>query len=71
MSLKNRVQFSSTMDTELYKQLKELSEKTRVPLSKLMDAAVESLFLEIERRKTNKTDDDQDDGKLYINIDIP
>ena len=33
--LKNRTKIGSAIDTELYNKLKELSEKTRIPISKL------------------------------------
>ncbi|MNG26788.1 Ribbon-helix-helix domain protein [compost metagenome] len=44
MSLKNRSQFSSTLDNELKNKLKELSGETQVPISKLLDQAVELLL---------------------------
>lgn len=43
--LKNRTAISTAIDKELYKQLKEYSEKTKIPLSKLFDMAL-SMFLE-------------------------
>jgi hypothetical protein len=42
--LKNRTQFTSTMTNENYAALKELSDKSRVPLSKLLDEAIEDLL---------------------------
>jgi predicted DNA-binding protein len=50
MSLTNRAQFSSTLDTKLKKQLKQLSDETKVPISKLLDEAVELL---LEKRSPN------------------
>ena len=38
--LKNRTRIGSAIDTELYNKLKELSEKTRIPISKLLDEAL-------------------------------
>ena len=38
--LKNRTRFSTTLDNEIYKQLKEYSSKTDSPLTKIMDKAV-------------------------------
>lgn len=38
--LKNRTRFSTTLDNEIYKQLKEYSSKTDIPLTKIMDKAV-------------------------------
>ena len=43
--LKNRTAVSTAIDNELYKKLKEYSEKTSIPISKLLDKAI-SLFLE-------------------------
>ena len=43
--LKNRTAISTAVDNELYKRLKEYSEKTSIPISKLMDKAI-ALFLE-------------------------
>lgn len=42
--LKNRSQITSTLRNELYDQLKELSNDTDIPISKLLDQAVELLF---------------------------
>lgn len=42
--LKNRTRIGSAIDTDLYKKLKELSEKTRIPISKLLDEALEDLI---------------------------
>jgi hypothetical protein len=42
--LKNRIQFTSTLTKENFAALKELSDTTKVPLSKLMDEAVELLL---------------------------
>jgi hypothetical protein len=44
MSLTNRAQFSSTLDIKLKIQLKELSNETKVPISKLLDESVELLL---------------------------
>ena len=38
--LKNRTKIGSAIDAELYSKLKELSEKTRIPISKLLDEAL-------------------------------
>lgn len=48
--LKNRTTISSTIKIELHESLKELSFKTKVPISKLLDEAIE--YLLIERAKT-------------------
>lgn len=41
--LKNRTQFTSTLKNELLEELKSLSEKTSIPISRLLDMAVEDL----------------------------
>ena len=38
--LKNRTAISTAIDKELYQQLKEYSEKTSIPISKLIDKAL-------------------------------
>lgn len=43
--LKNRVAISNAVDKELYAKLKEYSEKTSIPLSKLLDKAI-AMFLD-------------------------
>ena len=42
--LKNRTAISTAIDNELYKRLKQLSNETGVPISKLFDKAIE-MFL--------------------------
>lgn len=42
--LKNRTAISNAILTDLYLQLKELSNETKVPVSKLLDEAVEDLL---------------------------
>lgn len=43
--LKNRTAISTAVDNELYKRLKEYSEKTSIPISKLIDKAI-SMYLD-------------------------
>lgn len=43
--LKNRTAISTAVDKELYQKLKEYSEQTGIPLSKLFDKAI-ALYLE-------------------------
>ena len=43
MSLKNRVRIGSAIDKKLYEEIKMISEKTRIPISKLLDEAIEDL----------------------------
>ncbi|SHK36844.1 Ribbon-helix-helix domain-containing protein, partial [Anaerobranca californiensis DSM 14826] len=44
MSLKNRIRIGSAIDKKLYEEIKMLSEKTRIPMSKLLDEAIEDLI---------------------------
>lgn len=39
-TLKNRERFSTTLDKEVVKELKDYSEKTMIPISKLIDRAI-------------------------------
>jgi len=38
--LKNRIRFSTTLDKEVEKQLKEYSKQTLIPISKIVDNAL-------------------------------
>ena len=49
-SLKNRVRFSSTLSREVDKALKEYSQKTMVPISKILDMAITE-FVNKESKK--------------------
>jgi len=40
-SLKNRKQFTSTMRNDLYEKIREYSDKTDIPLSKIIDNAID------------------------------
>lgn len=42
--LKNRTPIGSAIDKKLYKKLKELSNNMKVPMSKLLDEAIELLL---------------------------
>lgn len=42
--LKNRKSLSNAIKIELYQGLKELSVKTKVPMSRLLDEAIEDLL---------------------------
>jgi len=44
----NRKRFSTSLDPELIKTLDKLSDKTRIPKSKLIDEALEDLFKKYE-----------------------
>lgn len=43
-NLKNRVPISSSVDREAWEKLKELSTKTRINVSKLLDEAINDLL---------------------------
>lgn len=47
--LKNRIAISTSIEKELYKKLKEYSEETGIPLSKLFDKAIITYFESIKR----------------------
>ncbi|MEK4496752.1 ribbon-helix-helix domain-containing protein [Ureibacillus sp. FSL W8-0352] len=42
--LKNRTPFSSTLDNNLYQKLQLINKETKVPISKLLDEAIELLI---------------------------
>ena len=43
--LKNRIAISNAIDKELYTRLKQYSEETSIPMSKLLDKAI-AMFLQ-------------------------
>ena len=45
IGLKNRTAISTAIDKELYAKLKEYSDKTSIPISKLIDKAI-AMYLE-------------------------
>lgn len=44
MALVNRVKAGTAIDKDLYEKLKELSKESRIPMSKLLDEAIEDLL---------------------------
>lgn len=48
--LKNRSPLSNAIKTELYEALRNLSRETKIPISRLLDEAIEDL---LEKRKPN------------------
>lgn len=42
--LVHRIRISNSIDKELYEKLKKLSTETKVPMSKLLDEAIEDLL---------------------------
>jgi len=51
--LKNRTPISNAVDTKLFKELKQLSKETMIPMSKLLDKGIE-LVLKDYNKPTNK-----------------
>ena len=49
--LVNRTRFISSLKNELVPPLAKLSEETRVPKSRLLDAAIEDLLKKSEKRR--------------------
>lgn len=47
--LKNRTRISNAIDTELYRELKAYSDKTDIPISKLLDRAIKLLLESTEK----------------------
>lgn len=55
-TLKNRVRFSTTLRPETERRLKEFSDKTMMPITKIVDAAITEFmesYLENQRRRDN------------------
>ena len=50
--LKTRTRIGNTLDTKLLKLLKELSNDTRIPMSRLLDEAVEDLIQKHNSKST-------------------
>ena len=50
--LKTRTRIGNTLDTELLKLLKELSNDTRIPMSRLLDEAVKDLIQKHNSKST-------------------
>lgn len=49
--LKNRTPISNAVDTKLYEQLKQLSNDTMIPISKLLDKGIELVLEEYKKPK--------------------
>jgi metal-responsive CopG/Arc/MetJ family transcriptional regulator len=49
--LKNRERFTSTLDKKLLSELQKLSGETMIPMSKLLDKAVEQILREYGKIK--------------------
>ncbi|MFR2528089.1 MAG: ribbon-helix-helix domain-containing protein [Clostridium paraputrificum] len=54
---KSRKQYTMTVDIKLFDTLNALSEKTRIPKSKLVDEALELLFKKHNIEIVNQDDD--------------
>jgi antitoxin component of RelBE/YafQ-DinJ toxin-antitoxin module len=62
-----RESFGSTLDKELLNDLRNLSDNTGIPISKLLDRAV-TLLLEKQGMPRDKNQRNQD--KMYIDINL-
>ena len=51
MALKDRVRVGSPIDKKLHQALKDISDETGIPMSKLLDEAITDLVVKYERRK--------------------
>lgn len=49
--LVHRTRISNSISTELYNKLKKLSEETRIPMSRLLDEAIEDLLKKHSTKK--------------------
>lgn len=47
--LKNRTPISNAVETELYERLKQLSKDTMIPISRLLDRAIELVLEEYQK----------------------
>lgn len=47
--LKNRTPISNAVQTELYERLKQLSNETMIPMSRLLDRAIELVLKEYQK----------------------
>ncbi len=54
MSLKNRIRIGSAIDKDLHEGLKSLSQDTRIPISKLLDEAIQDLLKKHNKIKIEK-----------------
>lgn len=48
--LKNRVRIANAVDKNLYEQFKKISEETMVPISKMLDKAIELYLKEYAKK---------------------
>lgn len=48
--LKNRIRFSTTLDKDIERKLKEYSKQSMIPISKLVDTAI-ARFIESQNNK--------------------
>lgn len=46
--LKTRIRIGNAVDKELFEQLKQLSEKTMIPMSRLLDRGIELVLQEYQ-----------------------
>lgn len=53
MALKNRVRIGNSIDKKLFEELQELSDKTRIPMSRLLDEAIEDLVKKHQKKSSH------------------
>lgn len=51
--LKNRTPISNAVETKLYEELKELSQNTMIPISRLLDRGIELVLKEYQKPTSN------------------
>lgn len=60
--LKNRTQFTSTLQNQLYKDLQQMSKETQIPISRLLDTAVLQLTLNHMTTKVHMMNKESKEG---------
>lgn len=49
--LKNRTRISSTLDNQIYKQLKEYADKSDMPITKILDRSITMYLKSVKNKK--------------------
>ncbi len=55
MALKNRERISVTLPIELVKELREYSEETMIPITKITEKALKEYLVQIKKRNSSPT----------------
>lgn len=56
--LTTRTRIGNTVNTELLKEFKQLSKDTKIPMSRLLDEAIEDLLKKYKNRSTHRCSHD-------------